>query len=210
MPAVIKDCISKGNLNEQIKNIILNFNIEGAVISHISQIEVFKEYKLNLIANYNLNIFNNFSLNALKEKGFSRAIPSVELNKEEITEILNNSPIQNEVIVYGKTPLMTNNYCYLGESNKCYKDCDRKCMSNEKFELKDRLGFKFRIVPDNTCTITTIFNSKTTSITYEDLNIDYARIDILDENLEEIKNIISTVKSGKRFDGKEFTNGKIK
>ena len=105
---------------------------------------------------------------------------------------------------------MTNNYCYLGESNKCYKNCDRKCMLDEKFELKDRLGFKFRIVPDNTATITTIFNSKTTSITYNELNIDFARIDILDENLAEIKNIISTVKSGNRFDGKDYTNGKIK
>ena len=105
---------------------------------------------------------------------------------------------------------MTNNYCYLGQSNKCYKDCDRKCMLNEKYELKDRLGFKFRILPDNTCTLTTIFNSKTTSITFEDLKLDYTRIDILDESYEEIKNIISTVKAGKRFDGKDFTNGKIK
>ena len=58
--------------------------------------------------------------------------------------------------------------------------------------------------------LTTIFNSKTTSITFEDLKLDYARIDILDESYEEIKNIISTVKAGKRFDGKDFTNGKIK
>lgn len=210
MPAIIKDGISKGNLENQIKNIILNFSISGAVISHISQIDLFKNYSLDLIGNYNLNIFNTFSATELKEKGFNRFIPSVELNKAETQELLNRSPIETEVIVYGKIPLMTNNYCYLGESNKCYKDCDRKCMLNEKFELKDRLGFKFRIIPDNTCTLTTIFNSKTTSITYDDLNIDFARIDILDENFEEIKNIISTVKSGKRFDGKDFTNGKIK
>jgi putative protease len=210
MPNVIKDSISKGNLDNEIKNIILNFSISGAVISHISQIDSFKNYKLELIANYNLNIFNSYSVNVLKEKSFTRFIPSVELNKDEVSEILDHSPISTEIIVYGKTPLMTNNYCYLGESNKCYKECDRKCMLNEKFALKDRLGFKFRILPDNTCTITTIFNSKTTSITYNDLNIDYARIDILDENINEIKNIINTVKSGKRFDGKEFTNGKIK
>lgn len=210
MPAIIKDGISKGNLENQIKNIILNFSISGAVISHISQIDLFKNYSLDLIGNYNLNIFNTFSATELKEKGFNRFIPSVELNKAETQELLNRSPIETEVIVYGKIPLMTNNYCYLGESNKCYKDCDRKCMLNEKFELKDRLGFKFRIIPDNTCTLTTIFNSKTTSITYDDLNIDFARIDILDENFEEIKNIISTVKSGKRFDGKDFTNGKMK
>ncbi len=146
----------------------------------------------------------------MKQKGLQRFVPSVELNKVETQELLNIAPISTEIIVYGKTPLMTNNYCYLGESNKCYKDCDRKCMLNEKFELKDRLGFKFRIIPDNTCTLTTIFNSKTTSIAYDDLNIDFARIDILDEDLEEIKNIIATVKSGKRFDGKDYTNGKMK
>ena len=83
-------------------------------------------------------------------------------------------------------------------------------MQNEKYELKDRLGFKFRILPDNTSTLTTIFNSKTTSITFQDLNINYARIDILDESYEEIKNVISTIKEGRRFDGKDFTNGKVK
>jgi len=210
MPPVIKDSISRGNLENKIKDIILNFSISGAIISHISQIDLLKKYNLDLVGNYNLNIFNNYSVNELKEKGFNRFIPSVELNKAEIIQILDNSPIDTEVIVYGKTPLMTNNYCYLGESNKCYKDCDKKCMLNEKFELRDRLGFKFRIVPDNTCTLTTIYNSKTTSIAYKDLNLDFVRIDILDESLSEIKNIISNVKSGKRFDGKDYTNGKMK
>lgn len=210
MPPVIKDNISKNNLEENIKNIILNFAIKGAVLSHISQIKIFKDFTLELIANYNFNIFNTYSANELKEKGFTRFIPSLELNKNELKSLLDKATINTEAIVYGKTPLMTNNYCYLGQSNKCYKDCDRKCMLNEKYELKDRLGFKFRILPDNTCTLTTIFNSKTTSITFEDLKLDYARIDILDESYEEIKNIISTVKAGRRFDGKDFTNGKIK
>ncbi len=210
MPPVIKDNISKNNLEENIKNIILNFAIKGAVLSHISQIKIFKDFTLELIANYNFNIFNTYSANELKEKGFTRFIPSLELNKNELKSLLDKATINTEAIVYGKTPLMTNNYCYLGQSNKCYKDCDRKCMLNEKYELKDRLGFKFRILPDNTCTLTTIFNSKTTSITFEDLKLDYTRIDILDESYEEIKNIISTVKAGKRFDGKDFTNGKIK
>ena len=210
MPPVIKDNISKNNLEENIKNIILNFAIKGAVLSHISQIKIFKDFTLELIANYNFNIFNTYSANELKEKGFTRFIPSLELNKNELKSLLDKATINTEAIVYGKTPLMTNNYCYLGQSNNCYKDSDRKCMLNEKYELKDRLGFKFRILPDNTCTLTTIFNSKTTSITFEDLKLDYTRIDILDESYEEIKNIISTVKAGKRFDGKDFTNGKIK
>ena len=98
---------------------------------------------------------------------------------------------------------MTNNYCYIGHSNKCYKECNKKCLSNSKFYLKDRMNFKFRVIPDNS--ISTIYNSKILSITYE--NIDSVRIDILDEPSSEIQNIIDTVKSGKRFEGKDFTNG---
>ena len=107
---------------------------------------------------------------------------------------------------------MTNNYCYLGKSNRCYKDCKKLCLENSKFYLKDRLGFEFRIVPDNTCTITTIYNSKITSINYTDFinKINSVRIDILDENLDDIQKIINKVKKNERFEGKDFTNGKIK
>ena len=61
---------------------------------------------------------------------------------------------------------------------------------------------KFRIIPDNIQTVTTIFNSKITSICAQDF-------DILDENIYEINNIIQTVKSGKRFNGKDYTNGNL-
>lgn len=110
MPPVIKDNISKNNLEENIKNIILNFAIKGAVLSHISQIKIFKDFTLELIANYNFNIFNTYSANELKEKGFTRFIPSLELNKNELKSLLDKATINTEAIVYGKTPLMTNNY----------------------------------------------------------------------------------------------------
>ena len=51
---------------------------------------------------------------------------------------------------------------------------------------------------------------KTTSINFNHFNIDFARIDILDENISEINNIIETVKNGNRFEGKNFTNGNLK
>lgn len=85
-----------------------------------------------------------------------------------------------------------------------------KCQNDtNKYYLKDRMGFLFRIIPDNLQTITTIYNSKTLSIDCGDLNIDYARIDILDENIDEINNVIRTVKSGKRIEGQNYTNGHL-
>ena len=209
MPNVIRDNLSK-NVFDNIKNIILKFNISGAVISHISQVELFKNFKLDLIGNYTLNIFNTYSALELKKLGISRYNISPELNRAEIKDLIEYTDLNSELIVYGKTPLMTNNYCYLGCSNKCYPECDRKCMNGEKYSLKDRMNLKFRIVPDNTCCLTTIYNSKTTSISYKDLNLDFVRIDILNEDINEIQNIIDTIKSNKRFEGKEYTSGKMK
>ena len=68
----------------------------------------------------------------------------------------------------------------------------------------------FRILPDNIQTVTTIFNSKITSILPKEFSSDSIRIDILDENIEEINNIINTIKNGKRFEGSNYTNGNLK
>ena len=67
----------------------------------------------------------------------------------------------------------------------------------------------FEILPDNIQTVTTVFNSKITSLSPSDFNVDYARFDILHESIDEINTIITTVKSGKRFEGKEYTNGNL-
>ena len=210
MPSIMRENYF-GALNSTIEK-SLNFGVRGFVISHISQIESLRKYNLPVIGNYTLNVYNNESIKTLKDFGLVKFTPSVELEKADLLELLNLASLPSELIVYGKTPLMTNNYCYLGKSNRCYKDCKKLCLENSKFYLKDRLGFEFRIVPDNTCTITTIYNSKITSINYTDFinKINSVRIDILDENLDDIQKIINKVKKNERFEGKDFTNGKIK
>ena len=67
----------------------------------------------------------------------------------------------------------------------------------------------FEVLPDNIQTVTTVFNSKITSLNPNNFNVDYSRIDVLQESIDEINAIINTVKSGKRFEGKEYTNGNL-
>lgn len=67
----------------------------------------------------------------------------------------------------------------------------------------------FPIMPDNIQTVTTLFNSKITSISPQDFPIDYARIDILTEDIEQINRIVQTVRAGKRLEGKDYTNGNL-
>ena len=71
------------------------------------------------------------------------------------------------------------------------------------------MGYEFRIIPDNIRNLSILYNSKITSIEFDDFNIDYARINILDENILEINNIIDTVRKGRKLSGKNYTNGNL-
>mgnify|MGYP007022589525 FL=1 len=165
--------------------------------------------KLKLIANYTLNVFNNFTVQSLKKFGVNKFTPSVELDKNSILNLCDCDILPKELIVYSKLPLMNIRYCLLGKSNSCYPECTAKCNSYKVYELEDRLNMKFRVLPDNIQTVTTILNCKTLSISPESFNTDSVRIDILDEDIGSINNIVDIVMNNKRCEGKDFTNGNL-
>lgn len=199
------------------KNIFMNsislalskYQIKGFVISNLAGFTILKEFKkdYDFIGNYTLNVFNDYTASELNNLGLSTITLSPELNKTDIENICNG--INSEMIVYGNTPLMNIKYCLLGTSNQCYPECSNRCNSSHKYYLKDRMGFSMRVIPDNIQTITTIYNAKTTSLACSDLNIDFARIDIIDEDISTINNIIEIAKSGERLEGSNYTNGNI-
>lgn len=192
-----------------IDNALDEYDVNGFVLSNIGHIEMLEKYKDNyeFIGNYTLNVLNNSTVEAYHNLGMQTVTLSTELNKQDIIHICSNSKTNLELIVYGKTPVMTSGYCVLGKSNKCYPNCKALCKSKNAYYLKDRMGFYFRVIADNVQAINTIYNSKITSIMHSDLPVDSVRIDILDENILEINTIIDTIKSGQRLDGKDYTNG---
>lgn len=214
MPTIIKANYINLFYNN-IEKTIKEYDIKGFVISNISNLKLLENILKNdqncfeLISNYTFNIFNNYSVNELKNLGINRFTISPESDTQIITNLCNNSCLPSELIVYGNIPLMNMNYCLNGKSNKCYPDCDSKCKSNNKYYLKDRLNMNFRILFDNIQTVSTIYNSKITSISPKDFDSNYVRIDILDENIEQINYIVSEVFKGNRLEGKEYTNGNL-
>ncbi|MCI8411311.1 MAG: U32 family peptidase [Clostridia bacterium] len=214
MPTVIR--VNYNNLFfAKAKAAVSKYNIKGFVISNIGNIHLLNnlfedlDKHFKIISNYTLNVYNSNTVLELKKLGVSKFTISPELDKKSIIDLCDYNYLQKELIVYGKTPVLNMNYCLLGGTNKCYPSCNTKCTSDNSYYLKDRLNMKFRVIPDNIQTVTTIYNSKITSISPKDFNIDFARIDILDEDIEEINNIIKVVKSGNRLEGKEYTNGNL-
>ena len=212
MPTIIKPNYKNLLLNN-LDTILATFSVKGFVVSNISGFELLRKYIYSnnyiFISNYTMNIFNSYTIRELQDIGINVITPSVELNKNILQKLCSNSSLPVELIAYGRNVLMNSSYCLLGKSNKCYPDCKMRCSNNLKYYLKDRLGFKFRIVPDKVQTVTSIYNSKITSIDTLDLAVSSIRINILDENIEEINNIIKCVKSGKKLQGKDYTNGNM-
>lgn len=207
LPTILKDNY-KNVFKNRIAYCLDKYSIQGFVISHLGYLELLKEYKINyeFIGNYTLNVFNTHTAAALD-------VPTItispELNHKEICSLASSTQKATEFIVYGNLPLMTMQYCLLGTANKCYPQCSQKCKKDTVYYLKDRMNFKFRIIPDPIQTVTTIYNSKITSIPSSDLIVDYLRIDILDEPIEEINHIIDTVIHGNRLEGQSYTNGNL-
>lgn len=196
-------------IKNNIDKILSSFNISGFIVSNIGQLNIISKFNLPIISNYSFNLFNNYTEKELKKLDISTFTISPESDKPLILSLLQNKVLESELIVYGYTPVMNSNYCLIGNSNRCYKDCDKKCTKNNKYYLKDRMGFNFRVIPDNMQTVTTIYNSKILSILPSDFNSENLRIDILDEDIKQINNIIETVKSGNRLEGNIYTNGNL-
>ena len=213
MPTIIRKNY-KNLIENNITNILNFYNINGFVLSNIGDFELLKKYqnKYEFICNYTFNIFNNLTI---AELPCNTVTLSPELSRSDLQNLIfsntNNTLHQKsiELIVYGRTPLMNSNYCVLGKANKCYSSCPHLCNSDNRFYLKDRLGLLFRVIPDNIDTVTTIYNSKITSIEHKDIDLSSIRIDILDENIEKINSIINITKSGTKLEGSDYTNGNI-
>ena len=207
MPTIIKSNY-RNLFITHIDNALKEYTVKGFVLSNLGTFNMLEKYKsqYEFIGNYTLNVFNSISIEEYSKLGLSKITLSPELNKQDILDISKTCKPKTELMVYGNTPVMTTEYCVLGNSNKCYPNCKTLCHSKHKYYLKDRLGLYFRVVPDNVQTINTIYNSKITSLDFSDLALNSVRIDILDENILEMNDIIRTVKQKKRFDGKDYTN----
>ena len=156
-----------------------------------------------------MNVFNNNSIDEYKKIGLNRITLSRELHQETIKEIISSSSIDTEMIIYGNLPLMASSYCFLGKTNKCFPDCGTNCKRDNKYYLKDRLGFNFRVIPDSMQTVSLICNSKTLSISTKDLPINFVRLDFIDESISEINKAVDKAYNREKLEGLQYTNGNL-
>lgn len=149
----------------------------------------------NSHSDYFLNITNSYSIDFLSK--YTKLItisPEVDINRLKNMSLLNKNV---EVYIYGKLELMLMKYCPLKYLLNKDKVCSI-CKNNNKYYLKDRNNYLYRIITNRETDSTILYDYKNINLlnNIEDLNnlgIKNYRIEFLDENKEEVKNILERV-----------------
>lgn len=143
-----------------------------------------------------MNIINNSSLNCLIKKGVKLVTLSVESSFDNLMHF-NKNLDKLEIIIYGRIELMVTKYCPI---NMIENDDDKirtKCISKNKYCLKDQYGNMYPIISKNNTT--SIMHYKNIDLIsdikqYKALGINNFRIELFDEKEKDILNIIEKVR----------------
>ncbi|MBC2580260.1 DUF3656 domain-containing protein [Clostridium sp. DJ247] len=190
-------------------------NIEGIITANLGLISRFSK-KTNIIGDYKLNVFNSKALDFYKSFMNGSCLSS-ELNRKELKELVKNTQVPVQILIYGKTELMVSEYCAVGSTfggKTACDNCNRACRKGD-FIIKDRKGEEFIIRTDKFCR-SYIYNSVPINLipNFEDLQsirIKSYRADFIDENYDETKRILNALRHKKwESDFSNFTRGHYK
>ena len=192
--------ITRTNYDVFIQNNIDRLKeFDGVLCGNIGTLKLLNDNGIKVMCDYSFNIFNSNALDLLNQEKVKTVTLSQELTLNQINELKNINGLEKEVIVYGSIPVMTSQYCIMGDLCGNYKNnkCNGVCQ-NANYYLKDRKGELFYIKGDPVSHRMTIFNSD--KIFFGEniqrlKDIDKIRINILDENFEEIKDLINLHKN---------------
>lgn len=111
------------------------FRVEA---NDLAAAQLMMEYKLPFIAGPAINIYNSRSLEFLVGKGLERWVMPVELSKEDLQNIIEDTVVSGardrfevEVFSYGKLPLAYSARCFTARYYDLPKDnCQLKCLDH--------------------------------------------------------------------------------
>ena len=140
LPRVISD-----NQVQDMMNVLREMRDKGireALVGNLGHIFYARNAGMAVRGDFGLNMFNSFSLGVLKEAGLLSATASFELRLAQIKDLA--KPIDTEIIVYGRLPLMVSDQCVIKESAG-------HCACQVPGQLADRMGSVFPVVKEYGC-----------------------------------------------------------
>jgi len=153
-------------------------NPKAVYTDNLGQIYGLKDKSVKVISGSGLFVMNSLSAKELNSLGVDEITLSVELNKGQIEDLLNNFDGKVNLVVGEKTLLMIHQSCILKGINQCVADSCQKT----NFYLKDRLDYMFDLGFDDKCR-SYLYNSQDLSLIDHldeiiNMNIDTITLDL--------------------------------
>ena len=121
---------------------LFDFGVNEALIGNLGQVVMARRSGMKLRGDFGLNIFNAYSAEVLRDAGFLSATASFELRLAQIRSMA--KPLDTEIIVYGRLPVMVSDQCIIKESAG-------RCNCQTPAQMADRMGSVFPVVKEFGC-----------------------------------------------------------
>lgn len=190
LPRVITD-----DQTAEVKEMLLRaekMGVEQALVGNLGHIKLARICGLKTRGDFGLNIFNSDSLQVLCAADFLSATASFEMRLEQIRSM--RKPLNVEIIVYGRLPLMVSDQCII-------KNSAGHCACEISAKLSDRTGQSFPVMKEFGCR-NVIYNTHKLFMAdkreeYEKTGIWGARLLFTNESAEECVRVAESYAGGK-------------
>lgn len=140
LPRIITDDQGRDVFAALVK--LFDYGVNEALVGNLGQIFLARKAGMKVRGDFGLNAFNSYSMSVLQQAGFISATASFELRLSQIKDMA--KPIDTEIIVYGRLPLMISDQCIMRESAG-------RCTCQVPGQLSDRMGSVFPVVKEYGC-----------------------------------------------------------
>lgn len=172
----------------RISNTYRKLQNENILVSDYGAFNYYKE-KNNIVTDYTMNVANNYSAFLLDNEGARKITLSLEMSIKQIKQI--KTTINTEVVIYGTPELMVIKTCLINEYLKNHTSCKKY---NYYLNEQDKY---YPIITKN-CHTYIYHHKEINNISNIPSLLNYGiknyRIDLLNENESQIKDIINKIR----------------
>ncbi|MGM9537936.1 MAG: DUF3656 domain-containing protein, partial [Candidatus Onthomonas sp.] len=185
-------------LLEQVKEL----GVYTALVGELGALTLALSQDFTCRGDFGLGVYNSLTLSQLREMGLLSATLSFEQRLARVRDL--NKPLDTELIVYGRLPLMITQNCIIrNRANRC------NCQSTNL--LTDRTGAQFPVLKARGCR-NEIFNSKKLYLgdkleSFQSLGLWGARLSFTTENPRECVQILERYQGRGSYAPADITRG---
>lgn len=191
LPYVVREENGRNSCEEItgfIRRVTADHDITGFYVSNLESVAIIKNtgYKGMITGDIYIYAYNRYAYDQIKKFGVTKTSVPAELN---IRELSDRGITGEELVIYGRSPVMVSANCIYNTENGC-----QKAVPGHSLYLTDRKGEKLFVYCDCSVCTNVIYNSAILSISdekglFEMIRPSSVRLAFTDEDPSEIRRI---------------------